>query len=65
MKKRMKTQQILADIEKEGGFDNWQKWNEKEIAEWVQANYDCTPYVAKNVATYLRNGYHVNRNINA
>lgn len=65
MTKKMNTQQILSDIAKEGGFDNYQHWNEKDLAEWVQANYDCTAYVAKNVAPYLRNGYRVSPNINA
>ena len=57
MAKRMTTNEVLASIKAEGGFNNWRNWNTKELAEWVEANYDCSKYVAKNVAPYLRNGY--------
>ena len=49
----MKTTQILAHIRENGGFDNFRNWNKDQIAEWVQAYYDCSKYVANNVATYL------------
>ena len=29
----MKTNQILSNITSNGGFDNFNKWNQKEIAE--------------------------------
>lgn len=59
------TKEVLKSIESEGGFNNWQHWNEKELAEWVEANYHCSKYVAKNVAPYLRNGYGLDYNPNA
>jgi hypothetical protein len=50
----MKTNQILANIRSNGGFDNFNKWNRKEIAEWVYSNFNCSKYVANNVSNYLR-----------
>ena len=49
----MKTMEILKSIESNGGFDNWQHWNEEDVAEWVYYNYECSKYVAKRVASYL------------
>ena len=65
MNKRMNTQQILDEIEKEGGFDNWQHWNDKQLAKWVQNYFECSAYVAKKVAPHLRHGYFYNPHINA
>lgn len=49
----MKTNQILANIRSNGGFDNFNRWSRKEIAEWVHSNFDCSKYVANNVSLYL------------
>ena len=49
----MKTMEILEIVESNGCFDNFRNWTEKEIAEWVYYNFDCSKYVAKNVAKYL------------
>ena len=49
----MKTNEIVRVIEGNGGFDNFNHWTEKEVAQWVKANYPCSYYVAKNVAKYL------------
>lgn len=50
----MKTKEILKNIEECGGFNNWRNWDSKEIATWVKANYNCSAYVAKQVAFYLK-----------
>ena len=57
MAKRMTTNEVLASIKAEGGFNNWRNWNTKELVEWVESNYDCTRYVARHVAKYIKNGY--------
>ena len=44
------TLNILSDIRDNGGFDNFRKWNRKEIATWVRYTYNCSVYVAKKVA---------------
>lgn len=49
----MKTNEILKAIRAEGGFNNYRRWNKKEIAVWVKSNYPCSWYVAKRVAEYL------------
>lgn len=49
----MKTMEIINYFEENGGFDNFNHWNEKEIAEYIEANFDCSKYVAKQVAKYL------------
>lgn len=49
----MTTKQILNDIKSNGGFDNLNNWNIKEIATWVKTNYNCSYYVANNVSYYL------------
>lgn len=49
----MRTQEILDDIIGNGGFDNFNHWTEKEIAEWVRANFSCSYYVSKRVAKQL------------
>lgn len=49
----MKTKEILDNIKDNGGFDNFRKWDKKEITEWVLANYDCSKLVAKKVAEDL------------
>lgn len=50
----MKTKEILKNIEECGGFHNWRNWDSKEIAIWVKANYNCSDYVAKQVASQLK-----------
>jgi hypothetical protein len=49
----MKTNEILENIRKNGGFCNVNNWTRKEIAEWVFANFSCSKYVAKNVSYNL------------
>lgn|SRR5574344_545801 len=51
---KMKVKEILENIRGNGGFDNFSNWNAKEIAEWVESNFDCTKYVAKQVACELQ-----------
>ena len=46
----MRTQEIVAEINGNGGFDNFNHWSKKEVAEWVKANYPCSSYVAEKVA---------------
>ena len=53
----MKTNEILKSISECGGFNNWQHWTKKECAEWVKAKYNCSNYVANNVAYYIVNGW--------
>ena len=55
--KSITTNQIIKEIEENGGFCNINKWNEKEIAQWVKSSYNCSTYVANNVAFYLANQY--------
>lgn len=50
----MKTNEILNCINSNGGFDNFNHWTEKEIAEYIYNSYNCSKYVAKRVAFYLR-----------
>jgi len=49
----MRTQKILSMISDWGGFDNINNWNVKEIAEYILNTFDCSKYVAKNVAYKL------------
>lgn len=51
---KMTKKEILENIEGNGGFCNLNDWNTKEIAEWVESNFDCTKYVAKQVACELQ-----------
>lgn len=53
MKDNMKTNEIISNIEGNGGFDNFNHWNKKEIKQWVKANFPCSDYVAGKVAEYL------------
>lgn len=49
------TESILLNIRSNGGFNNhWRHWNEKEIAQWVKSNFNCSTYVAKRVASYIK-----------
>lgn len=50
----MTTNEILANLRENGGFNNFRNWNEKEVAEWVMANYDCSYSVSRNVAKYIK-----------
>ena len=50
----MKTIEIIENIRSNGGFNNWHHWTEKEVAEWVKANFPCSNYVAKKVAAIIR-----------
>ena len=49
----MKTKEILKHIDENGGFCNLNHWNQKEIAEYIYSNFQCSRYVAKNVALNL------------
>jgi hypothetical protein len=49
----MKTNEILKNINSNGGFCNMNNWTRKEKAEWVKANFHCSNYVANNVSYYL------------
>ena len=49
----MKTKEILKNIEENGGFCNINHWHRKEVAEYIYSNYNCSRYVAKNVAFNL------------
>lgn len=49
----MTTTEILSNIRGNGGFNNFNKWSKKEIAEWVKSNFNCSNYVAKKVAEQL------------
>jgi hypothetical protein len=49
----MKTNKILSEIRNNGGFDNFNRWSRKEIAEWVENYFNCSKYVANNVSIYL------------
>ena len=51
--KIMKTLEILKNIRENGGFHNLNNWNNKEVAEWVYYNYNCSCYMAHRVAFYL------------
>lgn len=42
--------EILSNIRSNGGFDNFQKWNRKEIKQWVKAQFPCSDYVANEVS---------------
>lgn len=53
MSKRMRTKEILADIESNGGFNNFNHWSLKEIKTWVLSSYPCSGYVAEKVAWEL------------
>ena len=50
----MKTKEILKNIDENGGFCNLNHWNQKEIAEYIYSNFQCSRYVAKNVAFNLK-----------
>lgn len=50
----MTTSEILSNINSNGGFDNFNKWNEKQIADWVKSNFNCSSYIAKKVASQLK-----------
>lgn len=44
---------IKKDIEDSGGFDNFNHWNQNEVAEWVKANYECKMKIAMEVAEVI------------
>ena len=49
----MKTKEILKNIKENGGFRNINHWNKKEVADYIYSNFNCSKYVAKNVALNL------------
>lgn len=44
---------IWCEIKDNGGFDNINHWDQKKVAEWVKANYECTMKVAMEVAEVI------------
>lgn len=50
----MRTNDILKEIFSNGGFSNINNWTQKEIAEYIYNAYNCSKYVANNVAFYLK-----------
>ena len=44
---------IWLEIKNNGGFDNFNHWNKKEVAKWVKTNYHCTMKVAMEVAEVI------------
>lgn len=51
--KDMRTSEILDNISSNGGFDNFHGWTEKQIADWIRNYFECSRYVAANVAYEL------------
>ena len=49
----MKKASILSNINSNGGFDNFNNWNHKEVSQWVKATFDCSNAVASSVAYEL------------
>lgn len=49
----MRTEEILTLINESGGFDNFNHWSEKEVAQWVRSNYNCSYYVSIKVARVI------------
>lgn len=44
---------IWVKIKDNGGFDNFNHWNQKQVAKWVKANYECSMKVAMEVAEVI------------
>lgn len=53
----MTKNEIIEEIKGNGGFCNVNNWNTKEIAEWVENNFDCTKHTSRQVACELKNKY--------
>lgn len=53
---KMNSKEVLKEIWDVGGFDNFNHWDEKQCADWVQANYDCSRSVAMTVAKKIVDG---------
>lgn len=49
----MKTNEILGNINSNGGFDNFRNWGFNEVKDWVKSSYDCSNFVARRVAIHL------------
>ena len=45
--------EIITDIQSQGGFNNWSNWSQSEIVQWVKLRFDCTNAVARTVARRL------------
>ncbi len=45
----MKTNKILSEINNNGGFDNFRKWNFNEVKDWVKNYYNCSNFVEKTI----------------
>ena len=44
---------IWVEIKNNGGFDNFNHWNQKQVAEWVKTNYHCSMKIAMEVAEVI------------
>lgn len=44
---------IWVEIKNNGGFDNFNHWNQKEVAEWVKTNYHCTMKIAMEITEVI------------
>ena len=51
--KRQSVKLILSNINGNGGFDNFNNWNHKEVCEWIQANFNCSKKLAEKVSHEL------------
>lgn len=50
--------QITRNIDEQYGIYAFRKWSEKEVAQWIYANYPCSKYMAKKIAPqYCRRDY--------
>ena len=44
---------IWVEIKNNGGFDNFNHWNQKQVAEWVKTNYHCSIKIAMEIAEVI------------
>lgn len=49
---------VICAIENEGGFDNFNHWNRKEVADWIMANFYCNKRIALKVAAIIIHGWY-------
>lgn len=52
--KRNSKKQILSNIMSNGGFDNYNKWDWMEVADWVQSQFNCSRKLAETVALEIK-----------
>lgn len=51
--KKQTTNNILAIIRDNGGFDNFNRSNRNQIEDWVKSQFNCSNYIAKRVSEHL------------